>query len=424
MAQIQLFGKKLSCTNDILFPGAIWLSSRLIIWLAMLYLAPNLPAPPGGISPNFGWEVFNFWDGGHYYSIATAGYEFSNDGGQHNVAFFPLFPLMVRGLMNLGLRFEIAGMLVNNLSFCLACYCLYFWVKQNHGTKAAIWTVAVLALIPASMFAAVIYTEGLYLFFSIAALQAFDTEQYTWTAVWGALATATRPTGIALIPAFMITALKQRKPIAAYFAALATATGLILYSVYCAIQFGEPLAFVIAQKGWRDSLGFDWQSWGKMFVQIVAGTANWKHGSIQDPWHPILFTLIIALGYLLLRSQYKWGVEKVGTGIIVLAFLLWLLAGDPLINTMAIIGSGYLLWYLRQQLSTVAVIYGWCGLGLLVASGGTMSLSRLSYGIVSTSLALGIFLCRYSRWGYLTLSFFAIIMASLSVRFAQELWAG
>lgn len=424
MAQIQLFGKKRSWTNDILSPGAIWLSSRFLLWIVMLCLAPNLPAPPGGVSPEFGWEVFNVWDSGHYYNIATSGYEFSYDGGEHNVAFFPLFPLIVRGLMNLGLRFEIAGMLVNNLSFCLACYCLYFWVKQSHGRKAAIWTVAVLAWIPASMFTGVIYTEGLYLLLSIAALQAFDAEQYAWTAVWGAMATATRPTGIALIPAFIITAWKQRKPVAAYFAGLATAMGLLLYSLYCAIQFGEPLAFVIAQKGWRSSLGFDWQSWGKMLVQVVAGTTNWKHGSIQDPWHPILFTVIIALGYFLWRFRDKWGVEKIGSGIIVLGFLLWLLAGDPLINTMAVIGSGYLLWHLRHRISMVATIYGWCGLGLLLASGGTWSLIRLSYGIVSTSLALGIFLSRYSRWGYLTLSFFAIIMASLSVRFAQELWVG
>ncbi|MDJ0696644.1 mannosyltransferase family protein [Mastigocoleus sp. MO_188.B34] len=424
MVQIQLFGRKFIWTNDILLPGAIWLSSRLLIWIVMLYLAPNLPAPPGGVSPQFGWEVFSSWDSEHYYNIATSGYEFTNDGGAHNVAFFPLFPLMVKGLMILGLRFEIAGMLLNNLSFCLACYCLYFWIKQYNGTKAAIWSVAVLTWIPASMFAGVIYTEGLYLFLSIAALQAFDRKQYVWTALWGAMATATRPTGLALIPTFIITAWKQRKPIGAYFAGFATAIGLLLYSLYCAIQFGEPLAFIIAQKGWRDSLGFDWEGWLKMLVQIVAGTSNWKHGFIQDPLHPILFTLIITLGYLLWRSRAKLGAEKVGSGIIVLTFLLWLLAGDPLINTMATIGSGYLLWHLRQELSMIAVIYGWCGLGLLFASGSTMSLNRLSYGIVSTSLVLGILVSRYSRWGYLTLSFFAITLASLSVRFTQGLWVG
>ena len=424
MTQIRLFGRKFLWINDIISPGAIWLTSRLVIWIVMLHLAPNLPAPPGGVSPNFGWEVFNFWDSGHYHNIATTGYEYSNDGEQHNVAFFPLFPLMVRGLMNLGLRFEIAGMLVNNLSFLIACYCLYFWVKKNHGTKAAIWTVAVLTWIPASMFTGVIYTEGLYLLLSIAALQTFDSGQYPWTALWGAMATATRPTGIALIPAFILTAWKQRKPVSAYLAGFATAIGLLLYSLYCAIQFREPLAFVIAQKGWRDSLGFDWGGWWKMLVQIVAGTTNWKHGSIQDPLHPILFTLIIALGYFLWRFRHQLGTEKVGCGMIVLFFLLWLLAGDPLIDTAAVFGSGYLLWHLRQRLSIVAVIYGWCGLGLLLASGGTWSLARLSYGIVPTSLALGIFLSPYPRWGYLTLSFFAIMLASLCVRFAQQLWVG
>ncbi len=84
---------------------------------------------------------------------------------------------------------------------------------------------------------------------------------------------------------------------------------------------------------------------------------------------------------------------------------LWLLAGDPLINTVMVLGSGYLLWQLRTQLSLVTVIYGFCALGLILASGGTWSLSRIAYGIVSLSVALGVLLARYPRWGYATMGF-------------------
>jgi len=66
------------------------------------------------------------------------------------------------------------------------------------------------------------------------------------------------------------------------------------------------------------------------------------------------------------------------------------------------------------------VIYGFCGMGLILASGGIMSLSRISYGIVSLSVALGILLSRYPRWGYAAISFFTILMSMLSIRFSQS----
>jgi Gpi18-like mannosyltransferase len=101
---------------------------------------------------------------------------------------------------------------------------------------------------------------------------------------------------------------------------------------------------------------------------------------------------------------------------------LWLLAGDQLINTAMVLGGGYLLWHLRTKLSLVTVIYGFCALGLILASGGTWSISRIAYGIVSLSIALGVLLERYPRWGYATMGFFTILLASFAVRFAQHLW--
>ena len=326
--------------------------------------------------------------------------------------------------MNLGLPFEVAGTLINNLTFFAALYFLYLWIKEQYGESAARWTTAVVAWCPLSLFAAVIYTEGLYLLLSTAALRAFDKQKYGWTAFWGAMATAARPTGIALIPAFAIAAWKQRRPPIAYLASFATAAGIILFSIYCAIQFGDPLGFIHAQRGWRPSLGFDWQGWWKMLMQVSVGTFNWKHGGIKDPLHPLLFTMIIGIGYCLWRFRKQLGSAKVDYGFAALFLRLWILAGDPLINTVAVFGSAYLLWQLRTQLTSVTVIYGFCGIGLLLASGSTISLSRLVYGIVSVSVALGMLLSRYPRWGYLTLSFFVILLASFAVRFAQDLWVG
>jgi len=408
--------------NAFIFAALIWLLSRLLIAAAMLLLAPLLPAPPGGIVPTVGWSVFSAWDSGFYETIATAGYEYSHDSKQHSVAFFPLFPLLIRAVMTFGLPVEVAGTLVNNLAFLGALIVLYAWVEERHGISAARWATATLAWCPLSLFGTVIYSEGLYLLFSTAALRAFDRKQYAGVAVWGTLATAARPTGLALIPAFLIVTWRQRSGAIAYLASLAAGGGLILYSLYCGIQFGEPLAFLHAQQAWRPSIGFNWLGWWKMLSQISVGTTNWNHGSIKDPWHPLLFLLILGSSYLLWRFRKQLSSAKVDLAIAFLGLCLWLLAGDPLTDVVMIFGGGYLLWHLRAQLSPVAVTYGFCALGLLLASGSTISLNRLAYGIVSLAIALGVLLSRHPRWGYTVMVFFAILLTSFAVRFAQHQW--
>lgn len=400
----------------------MWLLSRLLIAAAMLLIAPLLPASGRGIVPTAGWGVFSAWDSVFYEKIATVGYEYATDGNEHSVAFFPLLPLFIRGVMSLGLPVEVAGTLVNNLAFLGALIVLYAWVQERHGINAARWATAVLAWCPLSLFGTVVYSEGLFLLFSTAALRAFDKKQYAWTALWGALATAARPTGMALIPAFLLVAWRERSFAFAYLASLATGIGLLLYSVYCQIQFGDFLAFLHAQQAWRTSLGFDWQGWRKMLMQITLGTKDLHHDLIKHPLHPLLFLLIVGSSYLLWRFRKQLGSTKVGYGNAILGLFLWLLGGDPLTNVVMIFGGAYLLWYLRAQLSPVAVTYGFCALGLLLASGSTISLNRLAYGIVSLAIALGVLLARYPRWGYVVMGFFAILLTSFAIRFAQQQW--
>jgi len=404
------------------FVSVIWLLSRLLIAAAMLLIAPLLPASGRGIVPHFGWGVFSAWDSAFYEKIATVGYEYATDGNEHSVAFFPLFPLFIRGVMSLGgLPVEVAGILVNNLAFLGALIVLYAWVEERHGIKAARWATVVLAWCPLSLFGSVVYSEGLFLLFSTSALRAFDKKQYAWTALWGALATAARPTGMALIPAFLLVAWRERAGAIAYLASLATGIGLLLYSLYCQVRFGDFFAFLHAQQAWRASFGFDWQGWRKMLMQISLGTKEWHPSLIKHPVHPLLFLLIVGSYYLLWSFGRQLG-STVGYGYAILGLFLWLLGGDPLTNVVMVFGGGYLLWYLRSQLSPVAVAYGFWALGLLLASGSTISLNRLAYGIVSLPIALGVLLARYPRWGYVVVGFFAILLTSFAIRFAQQQW--
>lgn len=361
--------------NKLRFVIAMWLLSRLVILVVMQLAAPLLPFPPTNFNeplplnfvPNFvpkiGQELFIHWDGAWYRKIATLGYDYADDQQWHSVAFFPLFPLISRGVMCLGLPFEVAGILVNNLALLGALFLLYCWVQERYSIREARWVVAALVWCPFSLYGTVIYTEGLFLLLTTASLRAFDNHQHGQAAVWGAMATATRAVGVALIPAFLLVAWREKRPAIAYAAALASSGGILLFSIYCAVRFGDALAFVHVQRAWQHL------SWLDIFNQ---------------------------------------------------AFCCF--DAESLTKIVMLLGGSFLLWHLRSKLPQVVIIYGFCSFALLLKSGATSSFHRYVYGIVSVSLALGILLACYPRWGYAIIGLFTILLINYTVRFAWWQW--
>ncbi len=365
--------------NSFIFVFTMWLLSRSLIIIAMHAIAPAIIPDAVLNDPKFvaevGWERFVGWDSNWYRSIATLGYEYADDFKQHSVAFFPLYPLATRGVMSLGIPFAAAATVVNNLAFLGTLLVLYNWVQERITINAARWATAVLAWCPFSLFGTVTYTEGMFLLLSTAALQAFDQKQHVKAGILGALTTATRITGVPLIPAFLLVAWKERRSTLAYGAGIAASAGLVAYMLYCAVQFGEPLAFMRAQRGWQAQNGTGWDGWINLFTQ----------------------DLILRNGV----STAFFAVTKI----------------------LMFFGGGYVLWRMRSQLPRVAVVYGFCSLAMLFSSGSVVnSVNRYAYGIVSLSFALGVLLSRYPRWGYATIGVFALLSVYFSIRFSWGLW--
>ncbi|MEG3847898.1 mannosyltransferase family protein [Microcoleus sp. herbarium19] len=360
--------------DGLIFVIAMWLLSRSVIAIGMQVIAPLVcktppfygDSPPLGLVrgflPKSGWELFSHWDGKWYSEIATAGYSYADDGRWHSVAFYPLFPLLIRGGMALGMQLEVAAVFINSFAFLAALILLYFWVEDKYDSSAARWTTAVLAWCPFSLFCTVMYTEGLFLFLTASALRAFERGEYIWAAFWGALTTAARGPGLALIPAFLLTAWREKRPPLAYAAGFASALGLLCFSLYCSLRFGDALAFVHVQKAWTHP------SWLDLLAQVF-------------------------------RFQIS-AISKV----------------------VMIFGSAYLLWDFRKKLSTIVLNYGFCSLALLVSSGALNSINRYAYGIVSLSISLGLLLAAKPRWGCGLMGLFGVFLLYVSVRFAGFLW--
>lgn len=366
---------KANKVQGLIFVVSMWLLSRLVVVVAMQLIAPSLNYPPTNhpypppisFTPNFvatpGWELFSHWDGKWYERIATQGYEYANDGQQHSVAFFPLFPLLARAVMTFGLPFNVAATLVNNLAFLGALVLLYLWAEERQGTSAARWATAVLAWCPFSLYGTVIYTEGLFLLLTTAALRAFDNRQYAWAALWGALATATRATGIVLVPAFLLVAWRERRPAIAYAAGLLASLGLLIFMLYCGIRFGDPLAFSHVQQAWEQP------NWIEIFKNALTFSSR--------------------------EDVYK---------------------------VIMVFGGGYLLWHLRRKLPSIAIAYGYCALALIIISGALSSVNRYAYAIVSLPFALGILFTSHPRWGYVVLGLFGIFLVRYAIQFTWWIW--
>jgi hypothetical protein len=104
--------------------------------------------------PNAFWDGFARYDAGWYYDIAAHGYAYV-EGGRNNLAFFPLYPLLMRGggylLGGEQQHFYFAGILVSfydafNACIATATLCTVPLVWRRFGVGYAAVIVLGLAL--------------------------------------------------------------------------------------------------------------------------------------------------------------------------------------------------------------------------------------------------------------------------------------
>ena len=137
--------------------------------------------------------VLHQFDASYYLAIATHGYVTT---ASNNLAFFPLYPLMIRAVGFVTGSDVTAGLLISFASFALALLLLHRLTELELGRRAADATVLLLAFAPLSFFFSAIYTESLFLLLSVAAVLAARRERWAVAGILAGLATLTRPTGV------------------------------------------------------------------------------------------------------------------------------------------------------------------------------------------------------------------------------------
>lgn len=403
-----------------LFPILMGLSSRLVLCIAMLGIAPRLPLPNKGEPATLSWDVFHAWDSIWYERIVEQGYGYIPNGGQHSIAFFPLYPILTDMVMHLGLPFEAAAVVVNTGCFFGALLLLFRWMSRSYGLAVARWSTVVLAWCPYSLYGTVIYTEGVFFLCTIGALWSFEDKRYGWASFWGILSTAARLPGSTLAPAFLLSSWCQKRQLRAWMTSLIIVTGIAGFSLFCYWQFGDPLAFFHVQKGWRSSMGFNGDRWFRVLRWIFVGPWGWPHWKATlHPW---------AVGAILLAGTGLWRLRAwvkptvLGWSYGGLWFLWWWFAGESWIKVTVVFGGLYLIWKYRRQLPLSLLIYAGFSYLIIFNTGLTLSTERYAYGIITVVIAAGLFLAQYPWLGWPFIVISGWILGELGVRFSQDLW--
>lgn len=401
--------------------GFLLLSVILVswVWLSDRYFGHSAEHPemvfPGSEVVG-GWVQF---DASWYRSIAEWGYDLL-PGKQSNVAFFPLYPLLMGALRGVfGSSFG-AGIVITFSCGLVGVNLFQTWCRQridpatvNDGVGAGVGAgvagsesvprmlapergaaLAMLLLYPYVLYlVGAVYADGLFLVTTITAFLLLERGHPIAAGLVGALASATRPVGPAVVLGLVVRQLERRGalitttrewrnrtwsiPVGVAWrklrpsdaGVLLAGAGFGAYSIYLWVRWGDPLLFSTVQKYWKQPSGP--VTWLKLHL---AGIILLK---FTDRWLYIIgasFQGALSLGSLFLvgriRKRFGWGYATLVLFLMVIPVIgskdfqglgRYLLAAFPV---FAWVGT----WLVRQPRHRQGLVLGGSALVLVIWS--------------------------------------------------------
>lgn len=168
----------------------------------------------------------NRYDARHYVSIAEHGYS------TMNLAFFPLFPALIRALLVLPMHGPTAALLIAWVGSLFAAAGLFSVGRLVGGARTGLFLVALWAVLPHALVETMGYTEGIFTAFAAWSIYHALRERWALAGVLCLLAALTRPTGLALIAALGVVAVVRLVRDRQLLPLLAPALGLAGWAGY------------------------------------------------------------------------------------------------------------------------------------------------------------------------------------------------
>ncbi len=269
-------------------------------------------------------DVLTSWDGLWYMDIVRNGYPTSVPPDmtyfvdEARAAFFPLFPLLGRTFDRVLPGGDSLAVLVMNTLFGLIAIVLIALIAERlYGERVARTTATLAALFPGSFVLSFAYSEALMLALAAACLLLLLDEEWTAAGVFAALATATRPNGVALVVACAVAAflaIRERRDWNALTAVLLAPVGFITFQVWLGQHTGETgVWFRVQREAWDEGASFGWTA---------------VRNSVEAIWQPmtsptdtitaISFATTIVLLILAWRAKLPWVLQSYSWTIVAL----------------------------------------------------------------------------------------------------------
>ncbi len=393
--------------------AAVAVVLAVVVWVSVAHLGlasiPRSTGPRWRAYPGQAWlDGWARFDAGWYARIARDGYGFHGPNAQSPTAFFPAYPLSMRAVGWLTGDVMLAGIAITCASGLGVAMTFRAWCRGQLGERTARYALAALLLYPFSYYlVGAVYGDALFLFMAVLAFLLLERDQPWLAGLAGAVATAARPVGAALVLGLAIRALERRGVLDAWFGdrpeparaaggialapprrpglrllrgrdlgVLLSAAGLVAYCGYLWARFGDPLSFADAMEGWKQPASV--ATWLKFDVFDALA-----HGSFGPFLLKVAVHAGLTVGALVLVPRI---VRRLGWGygIYVLAIVLF-----PALSTKDFVGMAR---YVLAAFPCFAVI------GELLARRPR----RARLVLAASAMALVVFTSMYARWYYLS----------------------
>ncbi len=293
---------------------ALFLASRLALLLIGL-IAYNLSET--GYGKQFSWskyrwlDMWGVWDSYWYMDIAQNGYSTTGSIPGHldqtNFPFFPLYPLLMRGLGQLtGGEYFLAGLLISNVCLLVACYLLYKLVEMEQGRAIAQRAVKYLFVFPVSFIFSGLFTESLYLALTLLCFYLAKRKAWWLAGIAGALLSATRTLGVLIALPLAFEYLRslnfklKRIRLESLFLLLVP-LGLVCFGLYSYRMTGDFFYFKTNQAAWdRQILNPIKVLW----IGLQQGIAQASAKKLLEVGFSIATLLLLLLGYRKIGFAY------------------------------------------------------------------------------------------------------------------------
>lgn len=219
--------------------------------------------------PSAFWDAFAHGDSGWYEPIARNGYTYYVDS-RSNIAFFPGYPMFMRYVGRLfphGYeQFYLGGIAVSWTCFVLAMAALYYLARLDLPPSRARRAVLLGAVFPFAFFFGVVYSESMFLLFTVLAFYGFRTRRWILGGLAASIAIATRVPGILMLPALAWLAWKHAEPTRrdrgrALAGLTLSVAGFAWYCAYIYSLSGMPFEWVATIRRWNyHPGGAPWQA--------------------------------------------------------------------------------------------------------------------------------------------------------------------